>query len=209
MSRKSFLVSPQNDNVLFVPDRNVLLTGARWGFGNGPTPDDAERARPAGSAEESQEEADHAKGSGGRDRSERAASAAYAAGVEAAWRPSGSACGARPALEPEDCRRGGVPSDRHPQPGCVSRIWTDFGGRVLGEEARHRCEPGNRARLDDRRQTVASEGQARGQSAYLACTPQPLRRTSAMGHQRARLAGRPWSEAVLDQHDRRRHQPGC
>src|SRR5947199_8541954 len=98
MSRKSFLVSPQNDNVLFVPDRNVLLTGARWGVGKGPTPDDAERARPAGSAEESQEEADHAKGSGGRDRSERAASAAYAAGVEAAWRPSGGACGARPAL---------------------------------------------------------------------------------------------------------------
>src|SRR5436309_13944768 len=33
--------------------------------------------------------------------------------TRSAWRPSGSACGARPALEPEDCRRGGVPSDRH------------------------------------------------------------------------------------------------
>jgi Domain of unknown function (DUF4372) len=28
--------------------RNVLLTRARWGVGNGPTPDDPERARPAG-----------------------------------------------------------------------------------------------------------------------------------------------------------------
>ena len=37
-------VSAQNDNVLLVPNRNVLLTQARWGVGNGPTPDDAERA---------------------------------------------------------------------------------------------------------------------------------------------------------------------
>src|SRR3954449_10933310 len=43
-------LSPQSDNVLFVPNRNVLLTEARWGVGNGPTPDDAERARPAGRA---------------------------------------------------------------------------------------------------------------------------------------------------------------
>src|SRR6185437_5010796 len=44
------VVSAQNDNVLLVPNRNVLLTQARWGVGNGPTPDDAERARPAGRA---------------------------------------------------------------------------------------------------------------------------------------------------------------
>src|SRR5437764_11953555 len=36
------------DNVLFVPNRNVLLTEARWGVGNGPTPDETEGARQAG-----------------------------------------------------------------------------------------------------------------------------------------------------------------
>src|SRR5947209_19272542 len=40
-------MSPQSDNVLFVPNRNVLLTEARWGVGNGPTPDGTEGARPA------------------------------------------------------------------------------------------------------------------------------------------------------------------
>ena len=49
------LLAPQNDNVLLVPSRNVLLTGARWGVGNGSTSDDPERARPSGGAEESQE----------------------------------------------------------------------------------------------------------------------------------------------------------
>jgi hypothetical protein len=45
-------MSPPNDNVLLVPDRNVLLTRAGWEVGNGPTPDDAEGARPTGRAEE-------------------------------------------------------------------------------------------------------------------------------------------------------------
>jgi hypothetical protein len=39
-------MSQQSDNVLIVPSRNVLLTRARWGVGNGPTPDDA-KVRPA------------------------------------------------------------------------------------------------------------------------------------------------------------------
>ena len=38
-------MSPPNDNVLLVPDRNVLLTRAGWEVGNGPTPDDAEEAK--------------------------------------------------------------------------------------------------------------------------------------------------------------------
>jgi hypothetical protein len=37
-------MSLPNDNVLFVPNRNVLLTTAGWGVGNGPTPDDRRRS---------------------------------------------------------------------------------------------------------------------------------------------------------------------
>ncbi len=42
------ILSTQSDNVLIAQSRNVLLTEARWGVGNGPTPDDTEAARPAG-----------------------------------------------------------------------------------------------------------------------------------------------------------------
>ena len=58
----AILLSPPRENVLFVPDRNVLLTGSRWGVGRtGSSDDDAAGSRPAGSAEKSAEEADYAK----------------------------------------------------------------------------------------------------------------------------------------------------
>src|SRR5947209_10534097 len=90
------ILSPQSDNVLFVPNRNVLLTEARWGVGNGPTPDDTEGARPAGRAEESQEEANHPEAGGGGDRRKRAASAAHAAELKGTRRQSRSSSRAWP-----------------------------------------------------------------------------------------------------------------
>ena len=176
-----------------MPNRNVLLTGARWGVGNGPTPDDAERARPAGRAKESQEETDHATGGCGRDRSQRAASAAHAAESETARRSSSDSLWAGPAIEPEDCRGSAVQSGRNPQPGRVSRIWTDFGGRVLSQAPRCAGEPRNRARLDDGSQVVASQGQARRQSTYVASTAQPLRRTACNGTPASTIG---WKAAV-------------
>ena len=38
---------------------------------------------------------------------------------------------------------------------------------------------------------------------------EPFWGTGAVGHLRARLAGRAWREAVPDRHDRRRHAAGC
>src|SRR3954471_13743637 len=67
------ILSPQIDNVLFVPNRNVLLTEARWGVGNGPTPDDTEGARPAGRAGESQKKDHHATRRGHRGGRQRSA----------------------------------------------------------------------------------------------------------------------------------------
>src|SRR5947209_13295503 len=89
------ILSLQSDNVLFVPSRKVLLTEARWGVGNGPTPDDTERARPAGGAKENQEEADHPEAGSRRDRCQRAAGAASTAQSERARRSSGDSCGSR------------------------------------------------------------------------------------------------------------------
>src|ERR1700693_2001989 len=96
-------MSLPSDNVLFVPSRNVLLTVSGWGVGNGPTPDDAEGARPAGRAEESQEETDHAEASGRRNRCKRAASATHVAEPEGAWRQGGNSRRARAAIEPKAC----------------------------------------------------------------------------------------------------------
>src|SRR6185437_7920145 len=128
-------VSAQNDNVLLVPNRNVLLTQARWGVGNGPTPDDAERARPAGGAKESQEEADYAEAGGRGDRRKRAAGTAPAASPAKARRSSGDSRLTGPAVEPEDCREEARTSNPDPEPGRVPRLWADASSRVSGQEA--------------------------------------------------------------------------
>src|SRR6185437_12398519 len=203
------VVSAQNDNVLLVPNRNVLLTQARWGVGNGPTPDDAERARPAGRAKESQEEADYAEAGGRGDRRKRAAGTAPVASPEKARRSSGDSPLTGPAVEPEDCREEARTSTPDPEPGRVPRLWADASSRVSGQEAQAAGEPRDTARLDDYRQALACEAEARRKDPYLATAAQPLRGAGAMGHQRSRLAGRAWSEAVSDQHDRRFRQPSA
>src|SRR3954468_16215325 len=116
-------MSAQNDNVLFVPNRNVLLTGARWGVGNGPTRDDTEGTRPAGCAEESQEEVNQSAGSGRRGGRERTACAAHAANPETARRPSGDSRWARPGIEPKDSRREAPASVPIPEP----EVYQGFG----------------------------------------------------------------------------------
>src|SRR3954468_808051 len=98
MSKSIAPLSPQSDNVLFVPNRNVLLTEARWGVGNGPTPDDTEGARPAGRAEESPKEAEHPMGSGSRDGSQQTASTSHAEEPQTAWGQSSCACWTRALL---------------------------------------------------------------------------------------------------------------
>src|SRR5579863_8814790 len=200
-------MSAQSENVLIVQSRNVLLTGAGWGVGNGPTPDDAERARPAGGAKESQEETDHAKAGGCRDRRKRAASTAYAGEPERPRGQGGRSCGPRPAIQSTNRRVQTEQGHQDPEPGCLSRIRTNVGGRVSGTEAPSTGEPGNAARMDDRGPALACQSQASGEGPYLASAAQSRRGTGAMGYQRARLAGRPRPQAVFDQHDRRCQQP--
>src|SRR5713226_8160453 len=61
--------------------------------------------------------------------------------------------------------------------------------------------------MDDPRSTVAEETREGEAGACLAATAEPLRGAGAMGHQRARLAGRAWRKAVPDRDDRRCDQP--
>jgi hypothetical protein len=200
-------MSPQSENVLFAQSRNVLLTLAGWGVGNGPTLDDAEGARPTGSANENQEEADHAKAGSGGNPCQRAASPAHAAELEGTGRQSGRSCGARQKVESEIPHRSRARGHRDPESRCVPRVRADFGSGVSGEEAQAGSEPRDVARLDDQKQAVARESQACREDTYLAHAAEPLGRIGADGHQRARMAGEPRSEAVSGQHDRRCDQP--
>src|SRR5258708_767573 len=200
-------MSQPNDNVLIVPSRNVLLTRARWGVGNGPTRDDPEGARPAGGAEESQKETDYAAASGGRDRSQRTPGAAHATEAERARRQGGDSRGPWGSVESEDYRASGTASDRDPKRGSVSGFRTDTGGRVSGKETQPAGRQGDAAWVDEQSQTMAYASEEGRKSPHLANAAQSLRRAGAMGYQRTRLAGRPRPQAVPDQHDRRRDQP--
>src|SRR6516225_1705724 len=66
MSRLSEAVSAPRENVLFVPNRNVLLTRSGWESGRTRSIDhDPAGERPTGGTEESAKETDQAKASGG------------------------------------------------------------------------------------------------------------------------------------------------
>jgi hypothetical protein len=190
-----------------VQSRNVLLTRAGWGVGNGPTPNDTEGARPAGRAEEDQEGPDHPEASGSRNRGERTASAAPAAQLETARRPGGDACKPRPGLQQQDCRPTARASDCNLEPGGIPRLRPDLIGRVFSEETSAGDQSRDATQVDDHGQAVAGQAETNREGAYLAGAAEPLRGAGAMGHQRARLAGRARPQAVSDQHDRRRDQP--
>src|SRR5947208_2332431 len=79
--------SPPRESVLSVPNRNVLLTGGRWGVGeNRSSHNDPAGQRPSGGAEEGTEEFDHAAAGGCRVGHYGAPGAAYAAAAEGGGR---------------------------------------------------------------------------------------------------------------------------
>src|SRR5262249_25601979 len=131
------------ENVLFVPSRNVLLTGSGWG-GDGPRSFDHDPAgeRPAGSSQEGIQEADQtiagSQGVGGVGE----ADPALAEAAQSRGRQGGDPRFARPRVESENEQ--GAAREDHPDPvaGGVSGIWADAGERVPGEEAPDRDRAG-------------------------------------------------------------------
>src|SRR6266446_6193091 len=91
--------------------------------------------------------------------------------------------------------------------GCISRVRSDFGSRILAKEAPHRGEQGDGAEMDEGGPSMAGQARAGERGAPVAAAAKPPGGAGAVGHQRARLAGRPGREAVPDRHDGRRHQP--
>ena len=88
--------------------------------------------------------------------------------------------------------------------------WHDFGPTFAAEQLakRHRIQVGKETlrEVDDRGRTVEEQVAPAGRGAWLAAAAKRLWRTGAVGHLRARLAGRKRAGALPGADDRRRHQ---
>src|SRR3984893_5449211 len=94
-------LSLPRENVLLVPDRNVLLTGSGWQGGTRSPANDSEGSRSASRVEKSPEETDHPAPGGRRARCHRAARSADAGEAEKGWRPLDGPRASRPVIEPQ------------------------------------------------------------------------------------------------------------
>src|SRR3989442_1029332 len=89
-------MSLPRENVLLVPNRNVLLTGSGWGGGkHRDTPHDAARSRPAGGAEAGAQAADHPETGSRAAGVHGTARATAGEEAETGWRQSGDSRTAR------------------------------------------------------------------------------------------------------------------
>src|SRR6202035_513299 len=202
MSMSNCPLSRQSEKFLFGQYRKFLLTPPSWrDESRGTNRDESGRARQVALVEAGEGQEGDAEESGGADGSQPAVGAQAGEKDEAEGRRGGCARPARPKIQPQACGENAAGSDR-PGPARVRRLRPHTGQRVFGREARHLRKQRNSAEVDDRRGDLESGPGQAGGSAWLACTPQLLGRTGAVGHHRTRLAGRAWSQAVSDRHDR-------
>ena len=79
------------------------------------------------------------------------------------------------------------------------KVYQGFGptlaGEYLGKKHGIRRQPRGSARLDDRSPVVVTEGTGAGDGSHMAREAGTVRRNGAVGHQRARLAGRTRAKA--------------
>src|ERR1051325_1465679 len=200
-------LSPPRENVLLVPNENVLLTRRRWKGGRTRSSHhDPAGQRPAGSAQKGTEEADQTVASGDGIGGVGAAGAAVIESLEAARGQGGDSWFARTGFPAEDWGGEGGEDRGDSLARGLRRFRADAGQRIPGEETRDSDWPGSVAADHDSGRTMGGAPAKGGESAPVAAAPELPRGTGAVGHQRARLAGRPGREAVPDSHDRRRHQ---
>ena len=110
-----------------------------------------------------------------------------------------------PRVQPQAQRPGGKTRRGDPLPTRLRRLRADSGSGVSRAAPRRPGRPRNAARLDGRRGPLEAPPQVRA-PASVAAPPRLPRRAGAMGHLRARLAGRARREAAADRHDRRCQQ---
>src|ERR1035438_3779166 len=110
-------LTPPRENVLLVPDRNVLLTKTGWGGERTrSSPNDPAGQRPTGSAAESREEADRTGASRQGVGRHVTADPAIIAAAEKRRRQSGHAQAAWPAFQSQDRQIGPRRNSNDPGP---------------------------------------------------------------------------------------------
>src|SRR5579859_184147 len=201
-------MSAPNENVRFVPNRNVRLTKSGWrGARTRSSHHEPARSRPAGSSQKREGQA-HPANRGGRAVGDHdTTSAAIAGALQSGRRPGDGAWAAGSRFEPQtQCGKAGRGGADTFSAG-LSRIRADSGGRVSGQTAWAPDRPRESAPDYDPSRVMASAAAECGGGARLATAAQCTGRTSAVGHFRSRLAGGAWrAAAVSDPHDRRCHQ---
>src|SRR5262245_60081076 len=172
-------MSAPRENVLFVPNRNVLLTGSGWGgerarsFNHDPA-----GPRPVGGIEKSTEEADQANAGGPGTGNVGAAGAAPPARAEAGRRSGGGPWPAGPRVQPQN-KPGATRKNRdHSFAGSVPRLRTDTGQRVSGQEAQGEDRPRIAAADHDRCRSMAGAEANRRDGAPVAAAAKLSRRVS-------------------------------
>ena len=183
------------------------MTRSGWGGGNRTPADDATRPRPAGRTEESQEEADHAAPGRRGDGANRAPRPAASGEVTEEGRFGSGARATPTGFQPQAGRKAQDQGDGDAETRYLSRLWPHVGQRVLGPATPDQGEPRDRTGMDDGSGIVACHPATREGGSRVAAPAFPVGRVSAVGHQRARVAGGPRAQTLLDQHDRRCHQP--
>ena len=202
-------MSPPRENVLFVPNRNVLLTRSGWGGERSRSSDyDPAGPRPPGGAEEGPQEAHQAIAGSQGTGSVGASGAAPAVRPEGKRRQGRRPRFARATVEAEDAPGGSREDYADLIAGGLPRFRTDSGQRVPGQEAQRDDRPGSTAADHGRGGPVADTETKGGEGTPMAAAAELSRRVGAVGYERSRLAGRAWQgEFVPDPYDRRCHQP--
>src|ERR1035437_4276079 len=140
---------------------------------------------------------------GQADGSNRPLGAQAVEADETPGRSGGSSRATRAGIQPENRDEGASAGDRTAETAGLARLWTDVRQRATGQAARHRAERRDAARMDDRGRIGEDRRAPDPGGPLVAAAAQRVWRTGAVGHIRARLAGRTRAGALPGAADRR------
>src|ERR1039457_2003604 len=143
------------------------------------------------------------------DRPNRTAYPASAGKAETRGRPGGGPRAPGTSVQPQTGREEPGEGGSDPRAREVSRVRPHAGQRIPWQASPDHSQPRNGEGLDDRSAAMAVPETKSGESPRVAPAAATVRRTGAVGHQRAPMARRARAEALPDQHDRRCHQPAA
>src|ERR1035437_6590345 len=173
---------------------------------DGANRDESRETRQVGVAETGYGRRDHSARSCPQDGGDRPLGAQAAPADEQAWRCGRGTWVAGPGIEPEDREPDTETGHRSSEAGRVARLRTNLCQRAVSQATSDPGRQRDAARMDDRSRIVEARRAPNRGGPLLAAAAQRVWRTGAVGHIRARLAGRTRAGALPGAADRRRDQ---